>query len=125
MISLRDLVTKRWFVLAIVLYLAALLVLSRRPEYLLGETLVELAIFGFAFPLLAWLTTRRAKLLPVDLDPSGAEMLALLGYVLALSCYLAFGPQAIDSWLPRDWIASHRIGFFVTLIKKLVVFVVL
>ena len=32
-------------------------------------------------------------------------------------------PQAIDSWLPQDWIASDRIKFFVTLGKKLLVFV--
>jgi len=35
------------------------------------------------------------------------------------------GPQAIDSWLPQDWIASDRIKFFVTLGKKLLVFVAL
>ena len=52
-------------------------------------------------------------------------MLGLVAYVLALSAYLAFGPQTIDSWLPPDWIASNRIRFFVTLIKKLIVFVAL
>jgi membrane protease YdiL (CAAX protease family) len=123
--SLRNLLTNRSFLFAIALYVAALLVLSRRPEFSLSETLSELAIFGFAFPLLAWLTTRRAERLAVDVDPTGTEMLVLAGYVLALSLYLAFGPQAIDSWLPRNWIESERIEFFVTLIKKLLVFVVL
>ena len=42
---------------------------------------------------------------------------------VALSFFLAFGPQALDSWLPPDWIASERIKFFITLAKKLIVFV--
>jgi membrane protease YdiL (CAAX protease family) len=120
---LRNLFTNRWFLFAIALYSAALLVLSRRPEFSLSDTLVELAIFGFAFPLLAWFTTRRARRFTVDVHPTGTEMLVLAGYILALSVYLAFGPQTIDSWLPRDWVASDRIKFFVTLVKKLLVFV--
>src|ERR1043166_3338296 len=121
---LRNLFTNRWFILAIALYVAALLVLARHAEFSVGEMLIALGIFGFAFPLLAWFTTRRAKRLPVDVHPSGTEMLVLVGYILALSLYLAFGPQAIDSWLPQHWIESDRIKFFVTLIKKLLVFVV-
>jgi len=122
---MRDLLTNRWFIFGVGLYVASLLVLSRRPEFSPAETLIELAIFGVAFPLLASLTTRRAKRLAVSVDPTGTEMLVLVGYILALSLYLAFGPQAINAWLPRDWIESDRIRFFFTLIKKLLVFVVL
>jgi len=123
--SLRNLVTNRWFIFAIVLYIGSLFVLSRRTEFSISEALIELIIFGIAFPLLAWLATIRARPLTIRVHPIGAEMLALLAYVLALSVYLAFGPQAIDSWLPQDWIASDRIKFFVTLGKKLLVFVAL
>jgi len=106
--SLRNLLTNPWFIFAVAVYVAALLVLRRRPEFSLSETLIELAIFRFAFPLLALLTTRRAKRLAIDVDPTRTEMLVLGSYILALSLYLAFGPQAIDSWLPQDWIASER-----------------
>jgi hypothetical protein len=123
--SLRNLLKNWWFIFAIALYLAALVVLSRQSEFSLSEALIELAIFGFAFPLLAWLTTRRAKRLAVDSHPTGTEMLVLAGYILVLAFYLAFGLQAIDSWLPPHWIASERIRFLVVLGKKLVVFVVL
>ena len=123
--SLRNLVTNPWFVFAIVLYTGSLFVLSQRAEFSISEALIELVIFGIAFPLLAWLATMRARPLVIGVHPNGAEMLALLAYVLALSVYLAFGPQAIDSWLPQNWIASDRIKFFVTLGKKLLVFVVL
>jgi uncharacterized protein len=123
--TFRNLFTNPWFALAIVLYVGSLLVLSRRAEFSIGEALIELVIFGLAFPLLGWLATVHARPLTIRVHPTGAEMLALLAYVLALSVYLAFGPQAIDSWLPQDWIASDRIRFFVTLGKKLLVFVVL
>lgn len=76
---------RRWFIFVILLYMAAVIVLSRRPEFSLAETLIELAIFGFAFPLIAWLTTRRAKRLELDVDPTGTEMLVLAVYILALS----------------------------------------
>jgi hypothetical protein len=50
---LRSLLTNGWFIFAIALYLAGLFVLSQRPELSVNETLVELAIFGFALRLLA------------------------------------------------------------------------
>ena len=123
--SLRNLVTNRSFIFTVVLYIGSLFVLSPRPEFSISEPLIELVIFGIAFPLLAWLATIRARPLTIRVHPTGVEMLALLAYVLALSVYLAFGPQAIDSWLPQDWIASDRTKFFVTLGKKLLVFVAL
>jgi CAAX protease family protein len=122
---LRSLFTNRWFLFAIALYLAGLVVLSRGPEFSLSDSLLELLIFGLGFSLVAWWTTARARPLVISRHPSGREMLGLAAYVLVLSAYLAFGPQAIDSWLPPAWIASERIRFFVTLTKKLIVFVVL
>jgi uncharacterized protein len=123
--TFRNLFTNSWFMFAIVLYIGSLFVLSRRTEFSISEALIELVIFGIAFPLLAWLATIGARPLAIRVHPARAEMLALLAYVLALSVYLAFGPQAIDSWLPQDWIASDRIKFFVTLGKKLLVFIAL
>lgn len=121
----RTLTTNRSFICAIGLYVAALIVLSRRPEFSIPEALMELLIFGVGFSLLAWWTTARAKPLAIAQHPTRGEMVGLGAYVLALSVYLAFGPQAIDSLLPRDWIASDRIRFFITLGKKLIVFVAL
>lgn len=123
--TFRNLFTNPWFIFAIVLYVISLLVLSRRTEFSISGTLTELLIFGIGFPILAWWTTKRAKPLPIKVHASSGELLAVVAYVLALSVYLAFGPQAIDSWLPQEWIASDRIRFFVTLSKKLLVFVVL
>ena len=122
--ALRNLVTNRWFLFAIGLYIAGLAALSRRPEFSLSDALMELLIFGVGFSLIACWTTARARPLVVAQHPTPREMLGLAAYVLTLSAYLALGPQTIDSWLPPDWIAYDRIRFFVTLIKKLIVFVV-
>src|SRR5262245_66666055 len=115
--------TNRWLLFAIALYVATVVTLSRRPGFSLSDALLELLIFGVGFSLIAWWTTARAKPLTIAQHPTRAEMLGLLAYVLALSAYLAFGPQTIDSWLPRDWITSDRACFFVTLVRKLIVFV--
>ena len=97
--SLRNLVANRWFILAVVLYLAALLTTtSRRPEFSLGETLIELAIFGFAFPLIAWLTTRRAKRLEMMSIQPTQKCSLWSGYVLALVA-LSRVPSAGDRFL--------------------------
>ena len=123
--ALRSLLTNRWFLFAVAIYFAGLLVLSRRPEFSLSDSLLELLIFGLGFSLVAWWTTARAKPLVIAQHPTAGEMLGLAAYVIALSIYLAFGPQTIDSWLPREWIASDRIRFVVTPTKKLIVFVVI
>jgi membrane protease YdiL (CAAX protease family) len=123
--ALRTFLTNRWFLFAAGLYIASLAVLSRRPEFSLSDAFLELLIFGVGFSLTAWWTTERAKRLAIAQHPTPREMLGLVAYVLSLSAYLAIGPQTIDSWLPPDWIASDRIRFFITLMKKLIVFVAL
>lgn len=123
--SFLSLLKNRSFLLAVVLYLVGILILSRRPAFSLSEALLEFLIFGVAFSLLAWCVTGRARPLAVARHPTSGEMIGLLLYVLAVSIYLVFGPQWIDSWLPRDWIGSERIRFFVSLSRKLIVFVLL
>jgi membrane protease YdiL (CAAX protease family) len=113
------------FLLGLGLYLLALIILSQRPEFSAVDALMELLIFGFGFSLLAWLTTRHAKPLVVAAYPTGGEMIALVAYVLAVSIYLVFGPQWVDSWLPHQWVTSDRARFFVSLSRKLIVFVLL
>ena len=121
----RVLLTNGWFLFALALYVAALGTLSRRPEFSVADALMELLIFGVGFSSLAWWTTIRAKPQAIAQHPTGHEMLGLAAYLVAVSLYLAFGPQAIDSWLPAKWVGSEKVMFFVTLSKKLLVFVIL
>jgi CAAX protease family protein len=119
----RALLTNPFFLGAIGILIASLFILSRGPEFEWGDQLLGLALFGLALPLLAWFVMRYASPLAISVNPSQSQMLGLAAYLIALSIYLAFGPQLIDSWLPRSWVESERIHFFIKLIKKLFVFV--
>ena len=103
------------------LCLAGLAILSQNKDFNLANALVELVIFALVFPLLAWITTRRAAPLAMPTRASTSEILVLIAIVLSI--YLVGGPQWIDQHLPSSWIGSLRIKFFITLIKKLIVFV--
>ena len=69
--AFRNFFTNLWFVFVIVLYIGSLFVLSQRAECSISEALIELVIFGIAFPLLAWLATIRARLLTIRVHPTG------------------------------------------------------
>jgi membrane protease YdiL (CAAX protease family) len=113
----------RAVVVGLVLYAAGLAVLLQNKNFELGDALIVLLLFGLIFPELAWLATIRAVPLSISVHPSGREMLVLAGFIVALSVYLIGGPQWIDNHLPKAWIDALQIKFFVTLAKKLIVFV--
>ena len=56
-------------------------------------------------------------------EGSNYQLIILIGYIVVLSVYLIGGPQWIDRHLPSFWINSERSKFFITLTKKLLVFV--
>jgi membrane protease YdiL (CAAX protease family) len=107
----------------VVAYAASFGWLSRNPAFQPGDALVELALFVFILPGIAWFSTRRSTLLPVRASGRGPEMLLVLCSLIALAIYLVNGPPAVDNLLPVQWRESQQIHFFVSLIKKLVVFV--
>ena len=113
----------RAVVAGVVLYAAGLAALLHNKNFELGGALIVLLLFGLIFPALAWLATIRAVPLSISVQPNGREMLMLAGFIVSLSIYLIGGPQWIDNHLPKAWIDAPRIKFFVTLAKKLIVFV--
>jgi len=115
----------RTVVLGLILYAAGLAALWQNKDFEPGGALIVLALFGLIFPTLAWLTTIRVVPLSISVRPSGREMLVLAGFIVALSIYLIGGPQWIDNHLPEAWTDSSKIKLFVTLAKKLIVFVAL
>lgn len=121
--TLRLLIFNPGIGLFAALYLAGLAILSQNKDFNLADALIELVIFALVFPLLAWITTRRAVLLAMPTRTSTSEILVLMAIVIALSIYLVGGPQWIDGLLPAPWSASPRIHFFVNLAKKLTMFV--
>jgi len=122
--GLRSLLTNPGFLLGVGLYIAGFALLSQHSEFSASDLLLELLIFGLCFSLIAWWTTIRAKPLLVAEHPTAVEMAGLTAYVVALSFYLAYGSQWINSWLPSNWIASAQIQFWISIAKKLLVFVV-
>lgn len=115
----------RAVVVGLILYAAGLAVLLQNKNFELGGALVVLVLFGLIFPALAWLATIRAVPLSISVQQNGREMLVLAGFIVVLSIYLISGPQWIDNHLPKAWIDAPQIKFFVTLAKKLIVFVVI
>lgn len=108
---------------SLILYASAFAVLLRNKSFEVTDAIVVLIVFGIVFPFIAWIATRRAIPLSIFLQTSKGQLTVLIGYVLLLSVYLIGGPQWIDQHLPSSWIESSQIRFFITLAKKLVVFV--
>jgi membrane protease YdiL (CAAX protease family) len=110
---------------SLILYACAFAVLLRNKNFDATGAVVVLVLFGVAFPFIAWIATRRAVPLSISITPSKSQLSVLIGYIIVSSVYLIAGPQWIDQHLPVSWIDSARIKFFVTLTKKLIVFVVI
>jgi len=110
-------------VVGLTLYAVGLAVLWQNKNFEPGGALIVLFLFGLIFPALAWLATIPAVPLSISIRPSGCEMLVLAGFIVGLSIYLIGGPQWIDNHLPEAWTDSSKIKLFVTLAKKLIVFV--
>ena len=109
--------------IGLIVYACAFAILLRNKNFEPAEAIIVLVVFGVVFPLLAWATTVRAVPLSILVSPSTSALIALIAYVVLLSVYLIGGPQWIDRQLPHSWVDSGRIKFFISLAKKLVVFV--
>ena len=107
----------------LIFYACAFAVLLRNKSFDATGAVVVLIVFGIVFPLIAWIATRRAIPLSISVKRSKSQLIVLIGYIIVLSVYLIGGPQWIDQHLPSSWIDSARVRFFITLAKKLIVFV--
>ena len=117
--------SSRNFVLfaGLLLYCGAFAILVGNPSFVPAAGVVVLVVFGIVLPLIAWLTTRRAVPLSISIRSGAPELIVLIAYVIAVSLYLIGGPQWIDQHIPAEWTNSQQIKFFITLAKKLFVFV--
>jgi uncharacterized protein len=121
--SSQYLARNRILIGGLILYACAFAILLKNKSFDATDAVVVLAVFGIVFPLLAWTATRRAIPLSISVKPSKTQLIVLIGYIVVLSVYLVGGPQRIDAHLPSSWTESVRIKFFITLAKKLIVFV--
>jgi len=121
--SYQQFAHNRVIIGSLILYVSALAFLFRNKSFDATGAMLVLIVFGIVFPLIAWIATRRAIPLSISVRPGKSQLIVLIAYIVALSLYLVGGPQWIDQHLPSSWIDSAQIRFFVTLAKKLVVFV--
>jgi membrane protease YdiL (CAAX protease family) len=117
------LLKNKYFILYLLIYAASLGVLILRGNKSVGEAIAVLLILGIGFSAIAWFSTKPAKPLQINVSPNTTEMLFLLAYIAFVSIYLVWGVKFVDGLLPNSWIASSQIYFFVSLTKKLLVFV--
>jgi len=122
--NFRHFARNRVLIGGLILYVCAFgILLLRNKSFDAAGAGVVLVVFGIVFPLIAWIATRRAIPLSISVRPDKSQLIVLIGYIIVLSVYLVGGPQWIDQHLPSSWIDSARARFFITLAKKLIVFV--
>jgi membrane protease YdiL (CAAX protease family) len=123
--ALRNIFTNPWVLAGVVIYVASLALLWRNKTFSHADAITELIIFGFAFPLVAWLTTLKAKRLPIAARRNGAEMALLFACLAGVTLYLIWGSTISEMVVPLRWMASERLKFFIVFARKLIVFVAL
>jgi hypothetical protein len=123
--SSQHFAPNRLLIGSLTLYVCAFTVLLRNKNFGATDAIVVFIIFGIVFPFIAWIATRRAIPLSISVHPRTSELIVLVIYVLILSVYLIGGPQWIDAHLPSSWTEFVRVKFFITLAKKLIVFVII
>jgi hypothetical protein len=123
--SSQSFARNRILIGSIILYVCAFTILLPNKNFDAIGAVIVLFVFGILFPVIAWIAIRRAFPLSISIKPGKSQLIVLIGYIIVVSVYLTGGPQWIDQHLPSAWIDSVRIKFFITLAKKLLVFVVI
>jgi membrane protease YdiL (CAAX protease family) len=121
--ALRNIFGNAWALLGIAAYGVSFATLWRNKNFVPEDAIVELVIFGLAFPLLAWITTLRARPLTLAVHRRAAEMWLLLACLIGVTLYLVWGAALSETLLPASWLLSERGKFFVVFVRKLIVFV--
>jgi membrane protease YdiL (CAAX protease family) len=121
--TLRNIFGNVWVLLGIAAFVVSLAVLWRHPGFGREDAIGGLIIFGIIFPLLAWVTTLRARSLQLTERRSAAEMWLLLACLVGITLYLIWGAALSEALVPAEWLASPRMKFLLALVRKLIVFV--
>jgi uncharacterized protein len=121
--SIRNIFTNPWALVGIVVYGASLLLLWPNKSFGHADAISELIIFGFAFPIVAWVTTLRAKPLMVTVRRSNPEMMLLVVCLIGVTLYLIWGSALSEALLPTSWMREPRLKFIIVFARKLIVFV--
>ena len=121
--TLRNIFGNPWALLGLAAFGVSLAILWRHPNFAREDAIGGLIIFGIIFPLLAWVTTLRARPLPLPERRSSGETWLLFGCLLVVTLYLIWGPALSEALVPASWLASPQVKSLVGLARKLIVFV--
>jgi membrane protease YdiL (CAAX protease family) len=121
--TLRNIFGNIWVLLGLAAFALSLVILWRHPGFGREDAIGGIIIFGIAFPLLAWLTTLKARPLVVRAERSAAEMGVLFACLIGVTLYLIWGSALSETLLPASWLSSPRLKFLISLTRKLIIFV--
>jgi membrane protease YdiL (CAAX protease family) len=121
---LRHIFGNGWVLAGIAAYGASLALLWPNKSFGHGDAIAELLIFGVAFPVVAWLATLRATPLVVTRHRNIGEIWLLFVCLALVSLYLIWGATISETFVPAKWMLLPQARFFVVLVRKLIVFVI-
>ena len=121
--TLRNIFGNVWALFGIGALAVSLAILWRHPNFGREEAIGGLIIFGIIFPLLAWVTTLRARPLELPERRSSGELWLLLACLVLVTLYLIWGSALSEALIPASWLASPLAKSFIVLARKLIVFV--
>lgn len=107
------------------LLVLAIWVLVRNGVYSVAEPLFMLAIFGLFLPAVAYFFSGKCEKVYSRIDLSTLELVVLAGFLVFIVTYLVWGGDWIDSIAYQVLEQSRRFDFFLNLIKKLLIFVII
>ena len=105
------------------LYLLAVGTLAVGGVYSLAEPLFMLAIFGILLPGIAYGLCRKIQPFDVHASDNRGEILVTFALVALIAVYLLWGGKWIDAVVYRYFEETARFDFFLSVAKKLAVFV--
>ena len=98
--TLRNIFGNLWVLLGVAAYGVSFAILWRNQSFAPEDALSLLVIFGLAFPLLAWVTTLRARPLTLTIQRSAAEMWLLFACLIGVTLYLVWGTALSEALVP-------------------------
>lgn len=104
-------------------YVVAMVALTLKGVYPLAEPIFVLAVFGIVLPSIALALSRRCSPLSVRVEARNREILTTFALVAFIVLYLVWGSDRVDALIFRHVDETPRLEFFLTIAKKLVVFV--
>jgi len=114
-----------YLILFAALYLLAMGTLTYTGVYSLAEPLFMLVIFGLLLPGTACLLCRRCRPVEIPAEPNARALVMTLALVAFVTVYLVWGSAWVDTLLYRWTEKTERTLFFLDIIKKVLVFVVI